>query len=101
MFSTADRASLLNDVFVLADSTQLSYETALDFTKYLVNEEAFVPWKVATSKLLSMKRLLYYTEAYQLYVDYARNSLGKIYNKIGFNVGSNHTQKLVEQIFGL
>lgn len=93
MFSPSDRASLLNDVFILADSTQLSYKTALDLTKYLVNEEEFVPWKVATSKLISMKKLLYYTENYQLYVEYCRNLFSKIYNKIGFNVGSNHTQK--------
>uniref|UniRef100_T1GS71 ERAP1-like C-terminal domain-containing protein n=1 Tax=Megaselia scalaris TaxID=36166 RepID=T1GS71_MEGSC len=41
MFSATDRASLLNDVFILADSTQLSYETALNLTKYLVNEEEY------------------------------------------------------------
>lgn len=93
MFSTSDRASLLNDVFILADSTQVSYETALDLTKYLVNEEEFVPWRVATSKIISMKNLLYYTDIYQLYVDYSRKLFGKIYDKIGFNIGSNHTQK--------
>lgn len=93
MFSATDRASLLNDVFILADSTQLSYETALNLTKYLVNEEEYVPWKVATSKLISMKNLLYYTEVYKLYVEYSRNLFDKIYNKIGFKVGSNHTQK--------
>lgn len=93
MFSASDRASLLNDVFTLADSTQVSYETALDLTKYLVNEEEFVPWMVATAKLTSMKKLLYYTDMYQLYVDYSRNLFGRIYEKTGFNMGSNVTQK--------
>ncbi|KAL5285219.1 ENPEP.2 family protein [Megaselia abdita] len=95
MFSPSDRASLLNDVFNLADSTQVSYETALDLTKYLANEEEFVPWDVAKSKLAAMKKLLYYTETYQDYVEYSRNLFGSIFDKIGFNIGENHTQNLL------
>ena len=45
---TADRASLLNDAFSLADSGELNYEIALDMIGYLKREVEYVPWAVGT-----------------------------------------------------
>ena len=64
-FSVSDRAHLLNDAFSLAEATQLEYQIALNLTKYLANETEFVPWSVASSKILGLKSLLYYTDVYQ------------------------------------
>lgn len=81
-----DRASLLNDAFSLADSTQLSYDIALDMTKYLENEEDYVPWSVAASKLTSLKRTLMFTETFSNYNNYARGLIAKIYDTFTWDV---------------
>lgn len=63
-FSVSDRGHLLNDAFSLAEATQLDYRIALDLTTYLANEDTYVPWSVAASKLGGLKNYLYYTELY-------------------------------------
>ncbi|XP_037945830.1 glutamyl aminopeptidase-like [Teleopsis dalmanni] len=85
-FSIADRAHLLNDVFALADANQLSYDIALDMTKYLEKENDFVPWYVAATKLQSLQVSLRYTDAYIDYLAYARNLLDKIYSQVTWEV---------------
>ncbi|XP_055851692.1 glutamyl aminopeptidase-like isoform X2 [Episyrphus balteatus] len=92
-FSISDRAHLLNDAFTLADSTQLSYKTALDLTKFLQNELEYVPWNVATSKLLSMKNLLYYTDVFNDFRKYARRLLIQVYENVGWEVDENNHLK--------
>ncbi|XP_001358398.3 glutamyl aminopeptidase [Drosophila pseudoobscura] len=89
-FSSGDRASLLNDAFALADSTQLPYETAFDMTKYLDKEEDYVPWSVAASKLTSLKRTLYYTTSYVKYKKYATALIEPIYTALTWTVGEDH-----------
>lgn len=63
-FSVSDRAHLLNDAFSLAESTQIDYRIALDLTNYLVNENSYVPWSVAASKIGGLKNYLYYSDLY-------------------------------------
>lgn len=65
-----DRAHLLNDVFSLAEALQVPYDTALTMTQYLKAETHFVPWDVATSKLNSIKNLLYLTDVYPKFKKY-------------------------------
>ncbi|KAL7728103.1 hypothetical protein ACLKA6_002245 [Drosophila palustris] len=89
-FSAGDRASLLNDAFALADSTQLPYEVAFDMTKYLAKEADYVPWSVAASKLTSLKRTLYYTSSYVKYKKYATALIEPIYKTVTWTVGDNH-----------
>lgn len=64
VMSTVDRAHLLNDAFSLADATQLSFSVPLNLSKFLANERSFVPWRVAATRLKSIKGLLYYTELF-------------------------------------
>jgi len=64
MPSISDRAHLLNDAFSIAESTIISYDIPLNLTKYLANEDSYVPWAVASSKLSSINNLLYYTNIY-------------------------------------
>lgn len=92
-FSVGDRASLLNDAFALADSTQLPYEIAFDMTKYLAKEEDYVPWSVAASKLTSLKRTLYYTNSYAKYKKYATALIEPIYTALTWTVGDDHLNK--------
>ena len=46
VFTTADRAGLLDDVFILARSGKVNYDTALHLTIYMVHEKEYVPWVV-------------------------------------------------------
>nr|XP_036213142.1 glutamyl aminopeptidase [Bactrocera oleae] len=91
-FSRGDRANLLNDAFSLADATQLSYDIALDLTKYLVNEKDYVPWSVVTTKLQTLKRALLYTETYITFKEYARQLITPIYAELGWEMGDDHLE---------
>ncbi|KAH8335428.1 hypothetical protein KR074_001621 [Drosophila pseudoananassae] len=88
--TSGDRASLLNDAFALADSTQLPYETAFELTKYLDKETDYVPWSVAATRLTSLKRTLYYTSSYAKYKKYATALIEPIYTALTWTVGEDH-----------
>ncbi|XP_039964988.1 uncharacterized protein LOC120777590 [Bactrocera tryoni] len=91
-FSRGDRAHLLNDAFSLADATQLSYDIALDLTKYLVNERDYIPWRVVVTKLLSLKSALMYSETYINFKQYARQLITPIYEELGWELGEDHLE---------
>ena len=67
VFSTKDRAHLLNDAFKLAESRHLSYSIPLSMTEYLTNEKSLIPWKTLYSEFVSMENSLEKTETYPLY----------------------------------
>ncbi|XP_067616962.1 glutamyl aminopeptidase-like [Eurosta solidaginis] len=91
-FSVSDRAGLLNDVFSLADATQLSYDIALNIMEYLAKETEYVPWTVASSKLTSLKDKFIYTDIYGNYTKYALELIEPIYKSVAWNVGVDHLQ---------
>uniref|UniRef100_A0A0A1WLH6 Aminopeptidase n=1 Tax=Zeugodacus cucurbitae TaxID=28588 RepID=A0A0A1WLH6_ZEUCU len=91
-FSNGDRAGLLNDAFSLADAKQLSYDIALDLTKYLVKEEDYIPWNVVATKLTALKRALMFTETYINYKTYARELITPIYEELGWEMGKDHLE---------
>lgn len=84
--STLDRAHLINDVFSLAEGLQVPYDTALTMTKYLKAEKNFVPWDVAVSKLKGIRNLLYYTEHYSKFKEYAVQLVDEAYKSIDWTV---------------
>lgn len=45
--ATKNRAQILNDALELAALDFLDYNTALNLTKYLVNEKKYLPWAAA------------------------------------------------------
>jgi len=81
-----DRAHLLNDVFSLAEGTQVPYSIALTMTQYLKKEDNFVPWDVASSKLKTLRNLLYYTDLYSGFKTYANNLVNESYHSINWTV---------------
>jgi hypothetical protein len=52
--SGADRSSLLDDVFSLADGAYVEYSQALDFAKYLSIENDYIAWSTASTKFIKM-----------------------------------------------
>lgn len=89
--SALDRAHLLNDVFSLAEGLQTPYATALTMTKYLKSETHFVPWDVASSKIKSIRNLLYYTEHYPKFKEYAMQLVDSAYESISWDVNPDET----------
>ena len=65
-FSPADRASLLNDAFSLAESGHLGYDIPILMTKYLKKEQSFIPWETAYKGLKKIETLLEGTKVYPL-----------------------------------
>lgn len=94
----ADRASLLNDAFALADSTQIPYNMPLDMTRYLAKEDQYVPWSVAASKMVSLKHTLMFTDTFVDYNNYTRDLVTDIYKTVGWTVGADHMKKFVHTI---
>uniref|UniRef100_A0A1B0DFZ5 ERAP1-like C-terminal domain-containing protein n=1 Tax=Phlebotomus papatasi TaxID=29031 RepID=A0A1B0DFZ5_PHLPP len=87
--SVSDRSQLLNDVFYLADSTQVSYDIALNLTRYLRNEDQYVPWVVAISRLRNIYNLMYQTDLVPQVEKYCLQLLEKAYQSIGWNVSAD------------
>lgn len=86
LMSTLDRASLINDVFSLAEGLQVPYDTALTMTKYLKAEKNFVPWEVSASKLRGIRNLLYYTEHYTKFKQYVVQLVDEAFKSIDWTV---------------
>ena len=64
VFSTKDRAHLLNDAFSLAESGHIPYSVPLSMTKYLKNEKSLIPWKTLYNIPLYTGSLLEKTDIY-------------------------------------
>lgn len=82
IMSTSDRAHILNDVFSLADANELSYDIAFDMMSYLEKETQYVPWKVAATKLLALKRILMFTEEFKAFKTFAVKAVEGIYKEV-------------------
>lgn len=94
--SVSDRSHLLNDAFNLADATHLSYDIALDLTKYLDKETQHVPWATMSSKLITIKNLLYRRDSSEKYLEYATELVKSAYGIVDWEVNeAEHSKKFV------
>jgi hypothetical protein len=84
--SVLDRAHLLNDVFSLAQGLKVDYSTALKMTEFLQSETSFVPWDVASTKLKSIRNLLYNTEYYREFRKYVNTLVDEAYKNVSWVV---------------
>nr|XP_006811271.1 PREDICTED: glutamyl aminopeptidase-like [Saccoglossus kowalevskii] len=82
--SAGDRAGLLNDAFNLAWAGYVNYSIALDLTRYLENEEDFVPWDTITDIFNDLSVLLYHRQAYGNWRNYIQQQVKSIYNELKF-----------------
>lgn len=57
--SAADRSNLIHDAFSLAEANYIPYGVTLNMTKYLVSEYHYVPWSVAASNMIKLRKNLY------------------------------------------
>lgn len=92
--SVLDRAHLLNDVFSLAQGQQIDYATALKMTEFLQFETSFVPWDVASTKLKTIRNLLWNTAYYTEFKKYVTDLVDDAYKNVTWTVNiDEHVEK--------
>ncbi|XP_065261043.1 glutamyl aminopeptidase [Emys orbicularis] len=103
-FSSADRAGLLDDVFSLARAELLNYAVPLNLTKYLQNEEDYLPWHRVISAVSYLRDMLGDDiELYPRFKTYFRSLVKPIANKLGWNddeTGSHVMRLLRADVLG-
>lgn len=57
MIPAENRAALIDDAFTLARRGTISYDTALDLTKYLKDELDYIPWEAALTSFTYIRNM--------------------------------------------
>ncbi|XP_055381285.1 puromycin-sensitive aminopeptidase-like protein isoform X2 [Condylostylus longicornis] len=83
--SPSNRAQLIDDAMNLARGGYLSYEIALNITKYLEHEEDYVPWKAAVVGFNFIDSMFERQAEYYLMQNYLLQLLDMVYRKVSFN----------------
>ncbi|KAK0041697.1 glutamyl aminopeptidase-like isoform X2 [Biomphalaria pfeifferi] len=96
LLSNADRAGLINDVFLLAESGKLSYDTALEMLSYLSQENDYLPWTTANRRAFSyISTMLSQDSSYILWKKFLAASIKPIIERLGFeDTGTNNERQL-------
>lgn len=95
-FSSADRASFIDDAFALARAQLLDYEVALNLTKYLKVEKEFLPWQrviSAVSYIISMFEDD--KELYPVIEEYFRGQVKPVADLLTWDDAGDHLTKLL------
>ncbi|KAL2780749.1 glutamyl aminopeptidase isoform 3 [Daubentonia madagascariensis] len=102
-FSSADRASLIDDAFALARAQLLDYRVALNLTKYLKSEEDFLPWQrviAAITYIISMFEDD--QELYPMIEEYFQGQVKPIADSLKWTDTGDHLTKLLRaSVLGL
>jgi len=102
VFSTTDRANLLDDAFQLANNGRRTLTLALDMTQYLTKERDYVPFFSAKNCLEHIGELLYSRDGYEIYQKYLIQQILPVVNVVGWNDdGSDLTRMLREIVLKL
>ncbi|XP_032189043.1 glutamyl aminopeptidase [Mustela erminea] len=95
-FSSADRASLIDDAFALARAQLLDYKMALNLTKYLRMEEDFLPWQRAISAVTYIISMFEDDkELYPVIEKYFQSQVKPIADLLGWKDDGGHIKKLL------
>ncbi|XP_023173795.2 aminopeptidase N [Drosophila hydei] len=78
----ANRAQLIDDVMNLARGSYLSYDTALNLTRYLAYETNRVPWKAAITNFNFIDSMFINSGDYDLLKNYLSKLLSRVYNEV-------------------
>ncbi|XP_010639811.1 glutamyl aminopeptidase [Fukomys damarensis] len=95
-FSSADRASLIDDAFALAKAQLLNYSEALTLTKYLGRERDYLPWQRAISAVTYIISMFEDDkELYPLIEEYFRSQVKPTADSLGWTDTGDHLTKLL------
>ncbi|XP_053259759.1 glutamyl aminopeptidase isoform X1 [Podarcis raffonei] len=95
-FSLADRAGFLEDAFSLARAGLLNYSYALNLTRYLKNEEEYIPWQRAVVAVSYLRDMLADDNTlYPKFQAYFRELVRPIANQLGWGNDGVHINSLL------
>ncbi|XP_036121855.1 glutamyl aminopeptidase [Molossus molossus] len=95
-FSSADRASLIDDAFALARAQLLDYKVALNLTKYLKAEKDFLPWQRAISAVTYIISMFEDDkELYPVIEEYFRDQVKPVADDLAWEDTGDHITKLL------
>ncbi|KAF6129876.1 glutamyl aminopeptidase [Phyllostomus discolor] len=102
-FSSADRASLIDDAFALARAQLLDYKVALNLTRYLKKEEDFLPWQRAISAVTYIISMFEDDkELYPMIEEYFRDQVKPVADVLTWNDTGDHLTRLLRaSVLGL
>ncbi|XP_006881151.1 PREDICTED: glutamyl aminopeptidase [Elephantulus edwardii] len=102
-FSSADRASLIDDAFALARAQLLSYGVPLNLTRYLHEERDFSPWQRVISAVTYIISMFEDDEEiYPMIQKYLLRQVKPIADILGWNDSGTHITKLLRtSVLGL
>lgn len=99
VFSAADRASLIDDIFTLCRAGVLNVTAPLELSKYLYKERDFVPWATALEHFENWSKFLSESSPYKLFLEYTKNLLFPISRFVGWDDQGTHLEKYVSMIY--
>ncbi|KAJ7327041.1 hypothetical protein JRQ81_016800 [Phrynocephalus forsythii] len=95
-FSQADRAGFIEDAFSLARARLLRYSYALNLTRYLQNEEEYIPWQRAVAAVSYIGDMLQDDNVlYPKFQEYFRSLVKPIAQKLGWKNDGDHLNSLL------
>eukprot|EP00095_Tigriopus_kingsejongensis_P000725 snap_masked-scaffold338_size202645-processed-gene-1.10 protein:Tk00725 transcript:snap_masked-scaffold338_size202645-processed-gene-1.10-mRNA-1 annotation:"endoplasmic reticulum aminopeptidase 1" len=98
VFTTADRAQLINDAFALSHAGLLPSTKPLEMITYLLKETDMVPWATALGHLGTWKVTLQETDIVPLINSLIQTLISPIYNQIGWEDVGDHMAKLLRKL---
>lgn len=100
VLSAGDRASLVYDAFSLAKAGLLPIESAMDLVGYMDggNEADVLPLEVAFNQLNLIEELVWDTDFFLDFKKFGRELVSPLYEQIGWDVPSEHVERLRQSI---
>ncbi|XP_047739916.1 endoplasmic reticulum aminopeptidase 1 [Hyalella azteca] len=93
--SSADRASLIDDVFSLASASEVNVSMAFELSEYLVGEEQYGPWHTALTHLFDWARMLFTNSYHKHLLAHICSIISNQYEAIGWDDSGTHLKKLL------
>ena len=82
--STVDRMGILRDLFDASQAGYISSDVVLTMLSSYKKEDEYIVWSTIVSGLNALYNILYNTEAFDNFERFARNLLGEIVKKVGW-----------------
>ncbi|XP_053604249.1 aminopeptidase N-like [Plodia interpunctella] len=83
-----NRAQIVDDAFNLARTGRLQYNLAFDISRYLIDEEDYIPWAAANAAFSYLDVALSGAPAvHRLFQNYVLNLTAPMYESLGFIAG--------------
>ncbi|XP_050052260.2 uncharacterized protein [Dermacentor andersoni] len=93
-FTPSDRGELLAEAFFLARAGHLSYMSALNLSRYIVQENHYVPWSIFSTATSFLHHRLTGTETGKHYKAFIRSLLTEALKGVKFSDTGTHLERL-------